>query len=201
LKRAIESSVNQHGDDYEVIVIDDGSTDNPHSVVSEYLDNPSYFNLRYYSQTNKGVSATRNRGIELSKGRFLIFLDADDELVEDALSHLRPLIEAAPDTGLFVGGHCTVFEDGTLKSHAAKAISNDREKNFYNFLKKKISMANGAVVVTVKFLIKYNSQRIFHKLKISRFLDKYLLIMIAILSLILWFEYIAMIIVDVKMLH
>ena len=130
-----------------MLVIDDGSTDNPCSVVGEYLDNPGISNLRYYRQANLGVSSTRNRGIELSQGQFLIFLDADDELVEGALDHLRLLSEDVPDAGLLVGGHYTVSEDGSQKRHDVKNISHDREKTFYNFLKKKISMANGAVAL------------------------------------------------------
>ncbi len=147
VNRAIESAISQPGDDYEVLVINDGSTDDTCAVVDVHLNNAGNAHLRYYRQENLGVSATRNRGIDLSRGRFLIFLDADDELVAGALDHLRPLTETVPDAGLLVGGHYTVFEDGSKKRHEVSNLSLDRKKNFYNFLKKKISMANGAVAV------------------------------------------------------
>jgi len=158
LRRAIESAVNQPGEDYEVIVIDDGSTDDPCSVVGEYLDNPKYSKLQYFKQHNFGVSAARNRGVELSKGQFLIFLDADDELVEGALDHLQILSEAVSDAGLLVGGHYTVFDDGSQKCHYVKNVNDNREKNFYNFIKKKISVANGAIAI---------NRLVFEKIKYS----------------------------------
>jgi glycosyltransferase involved in cell wall biosynthesis len=147
LNRAISSAINQSGDDYEVLVINDGSTDDTCAVVNVHLNNAGSAKLRYYRQENVGVSATRNRGIDLSVGRFLIFLDADDELAEEALDHLRSLIEEVPDAGMLVGGHYTVFKDGSQKRHDVKNVGLDRKKNFYNFLRKKISMANGAIAL------------------------------------------------------
>ncbi len=147
LPRAIDSAVSQPGDDYEVIVINDGSSDNTDAIVLKYLNDHDHHQLSYYNQDNLGVSVARNRGVELSRGQFLIFLDADDELISGALNSLRPISQAKPDAGLLIGGHYTAFKDGSKKLHNVKPLKPIRKNNFFNYLKKKISMANGAVAI------------------------------------------------------
>lgn len=147
LGRALDSAISQPGSDYEIIIIDDGSTDDTKSIVKEYLNKPNCSQLHYHRQNNSGASVARNRGVELSSGHFLIFLDADDELVEGALDHLRPISKAIPNAGLLIGGHYTVHENGSQKLHKVRRLSRSRKKNFLNYLTKRISTANGAVAV------------------------------------------------------
>ncbi len=71
--RAIESVLGQTYLDHEIIVIDDGSTDNTKQALEPYFDK-----ITYISQANAGPSAARNKGIEAAKGRWLAFLDSDD---------------------------------------------------------------------------------------------------------------------------
>lgn len=61
---------------FEIIIINDGSTDNSYEILKEFQTKNS--NTVIYNQNNKGVSAARNKGIELSKGKFITFLDSDD---------------------------------------------------------------------------------------------------------------------------
>ena len=75
LVRAINSVISQTLLSYEIIVIDDGSTDNTHEVVRHFSRN----NFRYINKTNGGVSSARNMGISLAKGDIIAFLDSDDE--------------------------------------------------------------------------------------------------------------------------
>ena len=72
--RAIESVLNQSYSDFEIIVVDDGSTDNTKEVVGQYMDS----RINYFFQENSGVSAARNTGSKLAKGDYLVFLDSDD---------------------------------------------------------------------------------------------------------------------------
>lgn len=87
---AIDSCIGQQGIDskeYEIIVIDDGSTDNS----GEYIDSYKHIeNITIIHQQNQGLSATRNKGIRLAKGRYILFLDGDDWLASDALRLLEP---------------------------------------------------------------------------------------------------------------
>ena len=72
--------------EFEVIAINDGSTDGGEKIVEELAKNHS--NLFLLSQENKGLSATRNRGVEVARGRYIEFLDADDFLIPGGLSRL-----------------------------------------------------------------------------------------------------------------
>lgn len=80
LARAIDSALNQNLGADEIIVVDDGSTDNTAVLITE-----KYPDLHYVYQLNQGVSKARNTGIKLAKGEWLAFLDSDDEWLPDKL--------------------------------------------------------------------------------------------------------------------
>ena len=84
IKRCIDSAVSQDYDNYEVIVIDDGSTDKTSSILDEY----SKRGITIKKQENGGVSAARNHGLKLARGEWVLFLDADDWLDKQALKHI-----------------------------------------------------------------------------------------------------------------
>lgn len=91
LKRALESIYKQSNSNYEVIVIDDGSTDKTAEMIAEFFPK-----VRYFYQANRGVSAARNMGIEQSKGEWLAFLDSDDEWLPEKLAEQKKCITANP---------------------------------------------------------------------------------------------------------
>ena len=70
---AVESVLNQSFTDFELIVVDDGSTDETPEALAVYLDR-----LKFISQPNRGVSAARNTGIQFARGKYICFLDSDD---------------------------------------------------------------------------------------------------------------------------
>ena len=73
-------------DEYEVIVIDDGSTDSTSEQVGEYCG--KYSNFRLFRQPNSGVGAARNAGLELARGKYVHFMDADDRLLPEGIGIL-----------------------------------------------------------------------------------------------------------------
>lgn len=76
ISQTVESVLNQSFVDFELLIIDDGSTDNTLEIAYQYANSDR--RIRVFSQVNRGVSATRNHGIQLAKGKFIAFLDADD---------------------------------------------------------------------------------------------------------------------------
>jgi glycosyltransferase involved in cell wall biosynthesis len=144
LARAIKSATSQLGENDELIVIDDGSTDNTCEVL-ELLqkDGPSHFS--FFHKKNGGPASARNLGIDKSKGDFLIFLDADDELAPRALDLLHQHIEENPATRMIVGGHTAITPEGEERIFIPSelpASSFQKVKDY--LLRKKISLSNGA---------------------------------------------------------
>jgi len=99
IRRTIESVLAQTYADFHVIVVDDGSTDDSAKYVKEYNDS----RIHYFYKENGGVSSARNYGIKNSKSDWLLFLDADDELVPNALEAFITLQKKYPKSNYLVG--------------------------------------------------------------------------------------------------
>lgn len=99
IKRCITSVLDQKYQNYEVIIVNDGSTDGSQSVIDEFLyDN----RITIISQENRGLGGARNAGLKVAKGEYLFFLDGDDYLELDALESLNHVIESdIPDVIIF----------------------------------------------------------------------------------------------------
>lgn len=110
IQRALNSVVNQTIQDFEIIVINDGSTDKSADVVKSFSD----ARIRLINQKNAGVSAARNRGIDEAKSELIAFLDADDEWMPDYLETILRLREKYPYAGLYATSLKTEFIDNVL---------------------------------------------------------------------------------------
>jgi glycosyltransferase involved in cell wall biosynthesis len=105
LARAIESVLGQTRPATEVIVVDDGSTDETVSVAAGY-------DVVCISQPQQGVSGASNSGLAAAGGDYVLYLDADDELVPDALETLAACADAHPEAGFVYGHQLFVSDDG-----------------------------------------------------------------------------------------
>ncbi|MBD0374361.1 MAG: glycosyltransferase [Flavisolibacter sp.] len=103
LAKAIESVLAQSHKDYEIIVVDDGSTDHTKEVAAQY-------SVKYIYQSNKGPSAARNKGIHNSSGNYIVFLDADDWLLPDAFSINLSYLVQHPEAAFVSGAHKVWYE-------------------------------------------------------------------------------------------
>ena len=110
ITQAIESVLSQTNCNYELLVIDDGSTDNTRQVLQPY----SHV-LRYVYQNNQGVCAARNRGIKLAQGEYIAFLDADDFFLPGKLAAQLAVFKTQPNLGIVHSGWRRVnFQGKTL---------------------------------------------------------------------------------------
>ena len=98
LREAIESVLAQTYKHTEIIVIDDGSTDNSAKIARHY--SPP---LKYFFQPNSGLSAALNRGVEVAQGSFFAFLDSDDLWMKDKLTHQMAVFENNTDLDIVFG--------------------------------------------------------------------------------------------------
>jgi glycosyltransferase involved in cell wall biosynthesis len=89
---AIDSVLSQRYDNFELIVVDDGSTDGTEKLVASYLPR-----LTYLYQGHQGVSAARNRGITTARGEYIAFLDSDDLWLREKLSFQMRFMESHPE--------------------------------------------------------------------------------------------------------
>lgn len=101
ISKAIESVLNQKFDNWEMIIIDDGSTDNTEEVVKKYQQNSE--KIKYIKlEKNMGPNVARNLGSERASGEWLVFLDSDDQLTPDALENISYYIQKHKDVSFFI---------------------------------------------------------------------------------------------------
>lgn len=144
LRRAAESVLVQLDERTELIIIDDGSTDHTPDVIKALeQDFPDRFIA--IRQVNAGLAAVRNRGLDIAQGQYLIFLDADDEMLPGALAALNNHIDLRPDTQLVIGGHVSRYPDGHEDEHLPDPLPSEAYTRVRNYLiEKKLGVSNGA---------------------------------------------------------
>lgn len=101
LAETIDSILSQTFTNFEVLIIDDGSTDHTAEVACAYAQRDC--RLKYFSQANQGVSASRNKGVELATGELIAFLDADDQWLPNKLEAHVKHFDSSPNLGISFG--------------------------------------------------------------------------------------------------
>ena len=103
LRQCLDSVLNQTFTDWEAVCVDDGSTDESGIILDEYATKDKRFIVRH--QTNSGVSAARNRGLDIAAGGFILFLDGDDLLRPDYLEKATGVIANAKHIEMLMFRH------------------------------------------------------------------------------------------------
>ena len=122
VRKALDSIVSQTFKDWELIIVDDGSTDGSAAICEEYLSTlytihrTPLENIRIISQPNSGVAKARNVGVENSSAPFVCFLDADDWWEPNFLEEMDKLIKEYPDAGIYASNYI-YYKPG--KTHVA----------------------------------------------------------------------------------
>lgn len=111
IKKTIQSVLNQLFNNFEIIVVDDGSTDNSFYLVSQFNDS----RINIIKQSNKGAGAARNIGINHAKADYIALLDADDFWYKEHLSELKKQIELFPEVGLYCNNYEIAYSKNNCK--------------------------------------------------------------------------------------
>ena len=180
IRRTIDSILSQaYNNDFEIIIVDDGSNDESSRYVLEYGEP----RINYYYKDNGGVSSARNYGIDKTKGDWILFLDADDELCVDSLHYIECAIAKYSNARIIVGQqsyvpekslvvrktHCPYFYQWlnifyprpgavAIKSEILKSgVKFDKRQSFFEDLEFGLKLiGQGQVVYINKQLVKYN---------------------------------------------
>jgi len=122
---AVESVLNQTMNDWELIVINDGSTDNTKDILKKYENRPR---IRVINQKNRGLNATNNIALHLAKGKYIIRLDGDDYMDENLLLVLSNTLDARPDVGLVYPDYYHINEEGEILEIVRRKKINEEVK-------------------------------------------------------------------------
>jgi glycosyltransferase involved in cell wall biosynthesis len=132
----IKSVLNQTFQDFEIIIVNDGSTDGSFNIVKQIKDD----RIRLFSNKNRGLSFSRNYGIKKAKADFIAFLDADDLWMEDFLKSIFELTSIYKNSYVFASNHNFFFKNekpiltyNELKNNEYTLVTNyfERQKNIY----------------------------------------------------------------------
>lgn len=111
IRTSIESVLNQTLQNFELLIIDDGSTDNSKDIIEEYRDQPG---ISIIYQQNKGLNVTNNIAMRASHGKYIMRLDADDFLEPQALETMSNVLESDPELGLVFPDYYYVDGNGEI---------------------------------------------------------------------------------------
>lgn len=123
LKETIESILSQGYKDYEIVILDDGSTDGTGEMLAE-----SDYPVRYHWQNNSGDAAARNKLIELARSEYITFLDSDDLMMPDVLGKMVTAEEKESDDVVVYGGYLRIDENGNVTGN----VTSNRKRPPYN---------------------------------------------------------------------
>ena len=131
LVRCLESVLNQTLDDFECLMVDDGSTDQSPQVIDEFAAKNSRFIAIH--KPNGGVSSARNEGLKVAEGEWVVFLDSDDTIKPNHVEAMLSVVEDGIDI-VFTGFEQIAEENKIIKGHAGKPTKGKRA--LQNFLTK-----------------------------------------------------------------
>ena len=111
LKKCLDSLLNQSYTDFEVILINDGSTDKSRDICEQYSDND--FRIKTVNKDNGGLSSARNVGMSVAKGKYITFVDSDDKIYPNSLIDILNWIKESKTDLCFLSAY-KYFQDGKL---------------------------------------------------------------------------------------
>lgn len=117
IERCLKSLIDQEFEDYEIIVVNDGSTDSSHEKCKKFLSNKK---IRYFLKNNGGLSSVRNYGIKKARGKYILNIDGDDYISNNCLKECLSPDNLQKDPDMIWFGLDTTYENGKPYPHGTK---------------------------------------------------------------------------------
>ena len=156
LKKCLDSVINQTYKNIEIIIINDGSTDNSLKICQNY--EKKYSNIKVINQNNQGLSAARNKGIDESKGKYITFIDSDDYYDLDAVEKFYILATEKNADLVCCGTYC---ENENGKYYLKHCLSEEKEYDNYEALETML-LSKG---IDPSACNKFYKKKLFNKIK------------------------------------
>lgn len=164
LNRSINSALNQsaNADSYEVIVVDDGSTDDSVNIIKNIIRSNRSRNIRIVEKSNGGTSSARNAGIKEATGEYIGFLDADDEYLPKKLALSTEYLSLAEEVGLVYSDYFEINSMTNTTRYAIKPDFNYQKLKVFcivstnSFIKKSIIPRVGLFNETIRIIEDYD---------------------------------------------
>ncbi|WP_417942053.1 glycosyltransferase family 2 protein [Flavobacterium sp. RS13.1] len=152
IESTLNSVLNQTFTDYEIIIINDGSTDNSEIKVLGFNDS----RIQLYNQKNQGASVARNLGIEKANCNYIAFLDADDLWMANHLETLKTLIQNFPNAGIYASRYNLVFNNGKNYIPKFNGISTNFEGIVSDYFESSLTypISTSSSIVIPKYVFK-----------------------------------------------
>lgn len=132
LKECLDSILNQSYKDFELILVNDGSMDKSLEICEKYAELDSRVIL--INQPNEGVSAARNKGIELAKGKYIWFVDSDDFIKEEVLIKIYRKLTKDFNVDILGINNYHLYPDGTMRKNFINGdVSKTIKEDFFNY--------------------------------------------------------------------
>lgn len=156
IEKCLLSCLNQESfsiDDYEIIVVNDGTKDTSILIAQELVMHYPNHNLKFIERENGGLSAARNTGLLHAEGKYVWFVDSDDWIVGDALSSLKQKIAINNQLEIITFTHVTAYSDGKVSKVIMRP---DYAGSGFDYLAKNNFLSAGTCIYLTSFLNQNN---------------------------------------------
>lgn len=162
LRKCLDSIINQNYKKLEIILIDDGSTDDSGKICDEYADKDN--RIKVIHNENQGVSHSRNCGLDIAKGGYILFIDSDDTVKNNYVFEMVKEVRAK-DYDLIVSNIIDIFDnESRIRIKNIEGLTGDLRKDFY---KLRMLLRVPVVKLYKKSIIKYYNIRFSENMKVS----------------------------------